>query len=474
LARFSSWYPGRKGGGFSVILNKGAGTFYQLPSYNVGDGPECILAKDFNKDGFIDLVTTNTRDSNISVLLGKNDGTFETKTQYAVGTRPTSIIADDFNNDGIFDLAVTNEGSGTLSILFGNNNGTFQDAIEIKNGYNPNSITSGDFNNDGIVDLVVSDAGGTNGGLLIYKGTGYGTYQFAPIKYGLGWASTTFLNRLCNWVTCGDFNNDGKLDVAATAYGTEHSVAIFLGNGNMTFQEPSYCTTGGYPSYVATGDFNEDGIIDFATADAGQNFVSVFIGKGDGTFNAGIKYNPGGIPVYLAINFVNNDKHQDIVVANVYSNNITILYGKGDGTFDNFEFLGKSHATSIAISDFNIDGKNDIAVGSYSSVVFYSKSFPHNIPSQIYPANEILSYVRINSFPNPTSGKIEFSLNELNESDYIIEMYNNNGGLIKTIVKNRKENKIILDLSDYPIGLYLVKLSVKGKIFFLRLLNIKA
>lgn len=110
-------------------------------------------------------------------------------------------------------------------------------------------------------------------------GNGDGTFQtFKQYPAGLG----------SGGLVAGDFNGDGKLDLAAFDMGTG-AVAILLGNGDGTFQkDQTYGTTGQGPYSVVTGDFNGDGKLDLAVAD--KTAVAVILGNGDGTFQKGVKY----------------------------------------------------------------------------------------------------------------------------------------------------------------------------------------
>src|SRR6266568_5003454 len=107
------------------------------------------------------------------------------------------------------------------------------------------------------------------------------------------WAQTPLFNPQTEYVAAtkngpsyiaeGDFNGDGKLDLAVTNYG-DNSVSVLLGNGDGTFQAARTFPVGIHPGLVAVGDFNGDGKPDLAVSSVGDNTVSVFLGNGDGTF----------------------------------------------------------------------------------------------------------------------------------------------------------------------------------------------
>src|ERR1051325_9120463 len=90
-------------------------------------------------------------------------------------------------------------------------------------------------------------------------------------------------------VVTADFNNDGKLDLATSSYDDatgDGSVIVLRGNGNGSFQPAATFATGPYPFSLAAGDFNADGKIDLATANSGGggNDLSILLGNGQGDF----------------------------------------------------------------------------------------------------------------------------------------------------------------------------------------------
>src|SRR5439155_11023806 len=98
---------------------------------------------------------------------------------------------------------------------------------------------------------------------------------YAPVSYAAGTNPQA--------VVTADFNNDGRLDLATANIG-DNTVSVLLGNANGTFQLAQTTATGAGPVSVAVGDFNADGKLDLATASGGGSGVSVLLGNGDGTF----------------------------------------------------------------------------------------------------------------------------------------------------------------------------------------------
>jgi hypothetical protein len=136
-----------------------------------------VAVGDFNGDGKPDLAVANSSSNNVGVLLGNGDGTFQAAVHYAVGSGPRSVAVGDFNGDGKPDLAVANSdfisGIGSISVLLGNGDGTFQAAVNYAAGSRPASVAVGDFNGDGRPDLAVANLG-NNVTILLNTTPGFG------------------------------------------------------------------------------------------------------------------------------------------------------------------------------------------------------------------------------------------------------------------------------------------------------------
>src|ERR1035437_6535866 len=275
---------------------------------------------------------------------------FSAPTNFNLGAPCDQICAGDFNGDGVPDLALRFNGI-YLSILTNNGNGALAAFTNYNTSLYMNSIASGDFNNDNKPDIVtVMDSF-----VKVWLGNGDGAFMSTNVSfnsYGYG-----------NAVTTGDFNRDGKLDMAVLA---QHEFQIFLGQGDGSF---TFLTnySAGNPSYsIAVGDFNGDGKPDLTTVNFYDGSISVRLNNGDGTFGAEKKYKTAFGPVAVAVADFNGDGNLDIVTANVgTSESLAILPGNGDGTFGtaltNFPGVGGFLNQSLAVADFDGDGKPDIA-----------------------------------------------------------------------------------------------------------------
>jgi dienelactone hydrolase len=342
---------------FPVTPASTAISFYGS-SYPVGNGPWDAGVGDFNGDGKLDLAVPNNADNTVSILAGKGDGTFSPLGTVATGLAPQAITVADLNADGKLDLAVANQGAGTVTILLGKGDGTFtrQDYVT---GPDPQTVAVADFNGDGKLDLAVSDYGppGTLSTVSILLGNGDGTFQ-PQVAYPAGESPIGVL--------VGDFNRDGKLDLAVVD--NSGYLSILLGKGDGTFGSAVSYTTGANSRVGVVADLNGDGKLDLAIANYTDSDVSILFGNGDGSFQAPVNYSVGGNPADLRGADFNGDGRLDLVTSNWSTNSMSVLLGNGDGTFQaHIDFPTGTGPQNLGIGDFNGDGRLDVALADNAS-----------------------------------------------------------------------------------------------------------
>jgi hypothetical protein len=227
---------------------------------------------------------------------------------------------------------------------------------------NPCGVAVGDFNGDGKLDLAVTDGGASV--VSIFLGNGDGTFR-SDIDYGTGTGPIA--------VAVGDFNGDGKLDLATADYGSLNpSISILLGNGDGTFRGHTDYPTPYSPYSVVVGDFNGDGKLDLALGNedvySPVNTISVLLGNGDGTFQSAVEYVAGNNPNSVAVGDFNHDGKLDLVVTNVNDSTVSILLGNGDGTFETHVDYQAAGAIGVVVGDLNHDDNLDLAVAGANTV----------------------------------------------------------------------------------------------------------
>jgi fibronectin type 3 domain-containing protein len=356
-----------------------------------GSSPNGVIAADLNGDGKQDLAITNSADNTVSILLGNADGTFTPQPiPLVTGSVPYSLAAADFNGDHDLDLVVTNFANGalsTVSVFLGKGDGTFQAPVTYPVGSGPISVTTGDFNGDGFIDLAVANQNDHSVSILLNNNDGSGTFQ-AAVPYQAGTADVAA-------VVTGDFNGDGKLDLALTNPSND-TVSVLLGNGDGTFQAAVPYATGNsldHPIAVSAFDFNADGKLDLAVTNLNARTVAILIGNGDGTFQPRVPYpttnGPFIGPSAMTTGDFNADGNVDLAITDQHDNTVSVLLGNGNGTFQSpleFPTAGTSVAdlnAGVAAGDFNGDGRLDLAVANFSrntvSVLLHLPQPPTNL-----------------------------------------------------------------------------------------------
>lgn len=346
-----------------VLLNNGQGGFSApavttLPS-NIYQFYNLKIA-DFNGDANPDVA--GVTETNLNIFLGNGQGGLALNTTFTWNGDGAEIVTGNFNNDSLADFAVTGGDFGDpfeFGVVLGNSSGSFV----LNNRYSlpnePSGITAGDFNGDGLTDVVIASN-------YPYQNNTPQTY-YLQLWSGNGTGSFTAGTKInfpffIGGATAGDFNADGKLDLA-TNLGS--MIATVYGAGNGTFQNPTYWT-GAYANLLISADVNQDNRQDLLTLQSGSpnSLVSVLLSQGSSGFSLS-KGVAGGATDIAASDF-NNDGLLDMVTANeydfTYTSEVVIALNDGNkGLLPDRTFATPASFRTLTVGDFNGDGKKDAA-----------------------------------------------------------------------------------------------------------------
>jgi FG-GAP-like repeat/Bacterial Ig-like domain (group 3) len=330
---------------------------------SISGKPVLLAEGGFNGDQNADLAVIDSSAGTVTILIGNGTGrmTVAPGSPIALGASPVRITSADFNGDLKDDLAIATT-SGKIIILLSDGAGQFHAAASSPISATGNaSIVSGDFNNDGNADLAI--AGNSNSGSVsILIGDGTGNFTLA--------SGSPFEVNSPSAIAIGDFNQDGQLDLAITN-ASSNQISVMLGDGTGRFSSAanSPFATGANPVAAVVGDFNGDGKLDLATANQGSGSTSsanltILLGDGRGNFSAASAspFVLSGIPMALSAGAIAGPQ-SGLAVAN-QDGTITVLQPDAAGNFS--EAAGSplsvsSSLASLVLKDFDNDGKLDFA-----------------------------------------------------------------------------------------------------------------
>jgi hypothetical protein len=402
-------------GKISIYLgnkNSQLNCFNAVVNYTIGASVNGgFLTKDFNNDGYLDIVATTS--VGISIMLNNGNGTYGAPVQYfTLYNNPRNTISEDFNNDGKMDLLVgygptmstSNNLGGKLRLYIGNGLGSFNFLSEQKVSFSTPSMLSGDINNDGNKDII-----GINGSGSIYCSKGDGTGYFNTTCYGGIHAPGIILdivdlngdnlkeiivrnssNTLSTvlelsiikpivnsgydipvifptngendytGVDVQDYNNDGNKDVAVTSTDSLDRLSIYYSNSlgqlntPLIFSKPRISSSN--QKIPISADFNQDGFLDIIFSS------TIFFGNASGITTQSLTTLS---QIFGTADFNHDGKTDLVSYGGQYA--IGIQFGNGNGTFSGNYLYGTGEYPSIVnIADLNNDGNLDIITGNWA------------------------------------------------------------------------------------------------------------
>lgn len=349
--------------------------FSERPALPAGFIPTAITSGDFNGDGKMDFAISNGGDNTIYVFLGNGDNTFKVpEILYTQGQSPNWITAVKLRKNGPVDLAVTDGDSSTVEVFLGNGDGTFQPSTQTSLPQIPTFILAADVNNDGNQDLVVgltiaTDATQPQFEVLLGNGSGgfSGTVSSQAIYGSPDGPIPT------GWIAAGDLNNDGYVDFVVTV--TAGAFVPYLSQSGKSFPFSSYMGFNDGPMVVGLGDMNEDGCLDAVQLGA-LGILTVANGTCDGNFDQ--NPNPtamvGDLDPAIQVVDVDGDGHLDVVGSAAFyplmDNSeagteagylVSVLKGDGKGNLAIAQtYRGGANVYSFVAADFNGDKRPEI------------------------------------------------------------------------------------------------------------------
>ncbi len=319
---------------------------------------------DWNLQAGAQVIVEETRDSDgneVAVSLDRylQEMTIDHQVSQTIELeqRPVFVRAGDFDGDGRDDVVSLQQGSNQLHTYLSAADGTLGEAVatEITSTFNfaTEPISIGDFNNDGRDDVAIGMSSEAQV-LILLAGAGGVLAAGTPLTTsGSNSATTT-----------ADLDGDGNLDIATTSFGGQ--LTVFLGDGDGTFGEAAEYTTVASPSSLDAGDYNGDGNLDLLVASNASASVSLHRNAGFGSFVRGDSVEITEFSTGIAVADFNNDTASDFAVVSGNGALLEIYQSFGNGEFG---LLASESMTNepheISADDIDGDGAVDLLVGGW-------------------------------------------------------------------------------------------------------------
>src|SRR5439155_11002602 len=246
---------------------------------------------------------------------------------YQAGTFPSSLLVVDVNGDGRLDLVMTDaiaDSSAWLVVLLGVEGGGFTGVHTAYSRPFATRAIAGDFNEDGKVDVAVGNLGDS---LIIFLGRGDGTFE-APRSF------ITFYTHVVD-LDIADFDRDGNQDLVVTTNGdSAGAVELYRGSGQGTFIRSSTIFGSGLdtPHQAAVADFDRDGWPDLAIIRLGS--ASIGFRKSTGEFVFTPSYAVAQFPQDARVGDLDHDGYPDLVIDSDLYGGLTLLLARPSRTFE--------------------------------------------------------------------------------------------------------------------------------------------
>ena len=449
-------------GRFTAAAGAGTGLFaggsdlvLSTTSFNTTHG---VALGDVDGDGDLDIAAandnrSNTANSTVSIALNGGRGTFGPGQNVPVNGRPFAVVLGDVDGDGDLDLlTANNRDPGTVSVRLNNGTGTFSGTQDVAVDRFAHSLALGDVDGDGDLDLVTAN----NFGMPLSGPAATASVRLNNGAGVFGGTQNVVVGMGARSVMLGDLDNDGDLDFA-TANSYANTVSICLNNGSGTFASTQSVAVGREPYGLALGDVDGDGDLDLATANyanIGLGTASVRLNSGAATFGGAqeVTLNGSG-PVMVVLGDVDGDADLDLLTADGNTfNTVSVRLNGGTGTFGGSQSVPLAAGAlpyDLALGDVDGDGDLDFVAANYYILGVSVRLNGGSGPLATAPGS---APAALTAAPNPATGRVALTLPPAATTAELLDAL---GRPVRRVPATA--GTATLDVTGLPVGLYLVR-----------------
>ena len=368
-------------GSFFGLWNDGSSSFVTRPLIELPTKPDagwswpqivptgvrpiygCLA--DLDGDGDLDYASpdaeegSGTTADSVSIHWNDGAGNFSAGQVIQVPAEPRQLVSLDLDQDGDLDLVYACEQGQDLGWLANDGFGGFASAQSLDNGLGFHGLTVADINGDGVDDLLAVT--------FTFPGRVIGYYGLA----GGGLGPATLIDDtggdLALFVTTGDLNGDGAVDLVVDYYGSNR-VSIYLNDGTGQFPQRLDLATGLVPYRCSLADLDLDGDLDLLVPALGADRLEVWHNDGAGGFQKFADYPAGNGPHDSTTTDVDGDGVPDVIVPSYLSDDVRIFHGDGlGGLIPGEVFTGHDYALWCATGDLDSNGSPDLVIARFNA-----------------------------------------------------------------------------------------------------------